>query len=320
MSHTNETVAILSIMSQIDKPSMERALKDANKTMQDIEIGFDGQKFKKKLVDEYNDAINEIYRLSPKINLSKLQRDALVNIINSKDAESANNALEEYIRNIKILVDLTTGNKDNRTIFDNLSPKNIDKIIRDWEKLAEKRRDYEEIKSGKNKTYHNEASNATKEARKLKELITLYNNEDQFKLGRENALSEKTISVLKTQLEINTDLSAEQEKQIRGYSKLLDMYNQMYKLKPDFGTTDYVKWNKEMERISGAILNRETDIKEYANNPSGFRSFLAGADGYTEAFEGFVKRHGEGVTSAISSYVDSILKSMKTSLLPSATS
>lgn len=314
MSRTNETVAILSIMAQIDKNSMERALKEANKTMKDIEIGFDGQKFENGLIDSYNEAINKLYKLSPKINLSKLQNDALVNIINSKDAESANNALKEYVRNLQILVDLTIGNKDNRTIFDNLSPKNIDKIIRNWEVLAKKRRDYESIRSGENTEYRNKANEIANRARTLKEIGLLYENSDDFSVGREIAVSDKTISVLKSQIGVTRDLTAEEEKQINQYSKRLDLYNQMMKLKPKFGTDDYIIWAKEMEHISKAIYTREKKMSEYAAKPTGFREFLADADGYSDAFSEFAKIHASGVNSAISGYIDAILKTMRSEI------
>lgn len=312
MGYSNETVAILSIMSQIDKKSMEQALKDANKSMQDVEIGFDGQKFKKKLIEEYNEAIEEIYRLSPKINLSKLQRNALVNIVNSKDAESANNALEEYVNNIKILLDLTTGNKDNRTIFDNISPKNLDKIIEKWGILAKKRRDYESVGSDKDENKHLEkAENAKKEAKSLTQLLNLYEKEDKYKKGREESTSDKYLSVLKTQLDINKKISSEQEGIIKDYSKYLDMYFQMSKSKPKYGTTDYIKWGKEMQNISEAILTSESKIKEFSNKPDGFRGFLSETEEYSSVFKDFTEKHTNNVTAAISGYFDTIKRSIK---------
>lgn len=272
MGHQN--IAILSIGAKIDKQSIQKAMNQVNESMKDIELDLNGSSFKGELVKQYLDAMDALKKKSKQINLSGFQGKFLEELFKSSDIESANKALESYVSTIENLISLTKSSGYKQNMFDNLSSKNLEDLINKHKELIDKRKELESLgKSGNEK----EIKAREIESRSINELLKNYEELDDYKKSRKDATSNNKINDIKKEIGLNKELSKEQEEEVVRYSKLLSLYKEMANAdnKPEKGTVERIKYNKELLAIVTEIHSTEKKLGEFSSKSSAYRTKLS---------------------------------------------
>ena len=99
----NNNVAILSIMSKFDEKSAREAAKRADKVYEEALSDIGNVNFDKKLIENFDKAMNLLKNKFKKVNLSSYTNSLLDSIFSDKDIKEKSEDIELFISKIEML-------------------------------------------------------------------------------------------------------------------------------------------------------------------------------------------------------------------------
>ena len=100
----NNNVAILSIMSKFDEKSAREAAKRADKVYEEALSDIGNVNFDKKLIENFDKAMNLLKNKFKKVNLSSYTNSLLDSIFSDKDIKEKSKDIELFISKIEMLL------------------------------------------------------------------------------------------------------------------------------------------------------------------------------------------------------------------------
>ena len=244
----NNNVAILSIMSKFDEKSAREAAKRADKVYEEALSDIGNVNFDKKLIENFDKAMNLLKNKFKKVNLSSYTNSLLDSIFSDKDIKEKSKDIESFISKIEMLKKASSGQDINA--FNTFSAKQIDALISRTEKLAEKQEEINE----KTREYNREATKIAKANRSISTIDKNYGNQDYS----------KTLESLKKSLGTEKEFTAEQNQSIENLSKMVNLYQTMEKSEPQKGTAEAIRYSKDLLAVTQKIKEERDKIDAFS--------------------------------------------------------
>ncbi len=237
----NNNVAILSLMAKFDDRSIEEAANKLGKTTEEALSNVGQDKFGQTIVNEFNKAMDTVKKKLKGVNLSSYTSNVLDSLFSDKDIQEKTKDLDKFIKNITNLSRSLSGLNPNS--LNSMNTKQLDAVIAKQEKILEKEQEI----ANKKKELEGSASNIANQKRTVQTISKNYLVSDYRKSNES----------LKKLLATGNDFDKNQEKSIEHLSKMLTLYSDMAKIEPAKGTTDTIRYNKDLLTIVREI-NKET--------------------------------------------------------------
>ena len=244
----NNNVAILSIMSKFDEKSAREAAKRADKVYEEALSDIGNVNFDKKLIENFDKAMNLLKNKFKKVNLSSYTNSLLDSIFSDKDITEKSKDIESFINKIEILKKASSGQDINA--FNTFSAKQIDALISRTEKLAQKQEEINE----KTREYNREATKIAKANRSISTIDKNYGNQDYS----------KTLESLKKSLGTEKEFTAEQNQSIENLAKMVNLYQVMEKSEPQKGTAEAIRYSKDLLAVTQKIKEERNKIDAFS--------------------------------------------------------
>ena len=244
----NNNVAILSIMSKFDEKSAREAAKRADKVYEEALSDIGNVNFDKKLIENFDKAMNLLKNKFKKVNLSSYTNSLLDSIFSDKDITEKSKDIELFINKIEMLKKASSGQDINA--FNTFSAKQIDALISRTEKLAQKQEEINE----KTREYNREATKIAKANRSISTIDKNYGNQDYS----------KTLESLKKSLETEKEFTAEQNQSIENLAKMVNLYQIMEKSEPQKGTAEAIRYSKDLLAVTQKIKEERDKIDAFS--------------------------------------------------------
>lgn len=244
----NNNVAILSIMSKFDEKSAREAAKRADKVYEEALSDIGNVNFDKKLIENFDKAMNLLKNKFKKVNLSSYTNSLLDSIFSDKDIKEKSKDIELFISKIEMLKKASSGQDINA--FNTFSAKQIDALISRTEKLAQKQEEINE----KTREYNREATKIAKANRSISTIDKNYGNQDYS----------KTLESLKKSLGTEKEFTAEQNQSIENLAKMVNLYQVMEKSEPQKGTAEAIRYSKDLLAVTQKIKEERDKIDAFS--------------------------------------------------------
>ena len=244
----NNNVAILSIMSKFDEKSAREAAKRADKVYEEALSDIGNVNFDKKLIENFDKAMNLLKNKFKKVNLSSYTNSLLDSIFSDKDIKEKSKDIELFINKIEMLKKASSGQDINA--FNTFSEKQIDALISRTEKLAQKQEEINE----KTREYNREATKIAKANRSISTIDKNYGNQDYS----------KTLESLKKSLGTEKEFTAEQNQSIENLAKMVNLYQTMEKSEPQKGTAEAIRYSKDLLAVTQKIKEERDKIDSFS--------------------------------------------------------
>lgn len=244
----NNNVAILSIMSKFDEKSAREAAKRADKVYEEALSDIGNVNFDKKLIENFDKAMNLLKNKFKKVNLSSYTNSLLDSIFSDKDIKEKSKDIELFISKIEMLKKASSGQDINA--FNTFSAKQIDALISRTEKLAQKQEEINE----KTREYNREATKIAKANRSISTIDKNYGNQDYS----------KTLESLKKSLGTEKEFTAEQNQSIENLAKMVNLYQIMEKSEPQKGTAEAIRYSKDLLAVTHKIKEERDKIDAFS--------------------------------------------------------
>ena len=244
----NNNVAILSIMSKFDEKSAREAAKRADKVYEEALSDIGNVNFDKKLIENFDKAMNLLKNKFKKVNLSSYTNSLLDSIFSDKDIKEKSKDIELFISKIEMLKKASSGQDINA--FNTFSAKQIDALISRTEKLAQKQEEINE----KTREYNREATKIAKANRSIPTIYKNYGNQDYS----------KTLESLKKSLGTEKEFTAEQNQSIENLAKMVNLYQVMEKSEPQKGTAEAIRYSKDLLAVTQKIKEERDKIDAFS--------------------------------------------------------
>ena len=244
----NNNVAILSIMSKFDEKSARQAAERANKVYDEALSDIGNVNFDKKLLENFDKAMNLLKNKFKKVNLSSYTNSLLDSIFSDKDIKEKSKDIELFISKIEMLKKASSGQDINA--FNTFSAKQIDALISRTEKLAQKQEEINE----KTREYNREATKIAKTNRNISTIDKNYGNQDYS----------KTLESLKKSLGTEKEFTAEQNQSIENLAKMVNLYQVMEKSEPQKGTAEAIRYSKDLLAVTQKIKEERDKIDAFS--------------------------------------------------------
>lgn len=244
----NNNVAILSIMSKFDEKSAREAAKRADKVYEEALSDIGNVNFDKKLIENFDKAMNLLKNKFKKVNLSSYTNNLLDSIFSDKDIKEKSKDIELFISKIEMLKKASSGQDINA--FNTFSAKQIDALISRTEKLAQKQEEINE----KTREYNREATKIAKANRSISTIDKNYGNQDYS----------KTLESLKKSLGTEKEFTAEQNQSIENLAKMVNLYQIMEKSEPQKGTAEAIRYSKDLLAVTQKIKEERDKIDAFS--------------------------------------------------------
>ena len=244
----NNNVAILSIMSKFDEKSAREAAKRADKVYEEALSDIGNVNFDKKLIENFDKAMNLLKNKFKKVNLSSYTNSLLDSIFSDKDIKEKSKDIELFISKIEMLKKASSGQDINA--FNTFSAKQIDALISRTEKLAQKQEEINE----KTREYNREATKIAKANRSISTIDKNYGNQDYS----------KTLESLKKSLGTEKEFTAEQNQSIENLAKMVNLYQTMEKSEPQKGTAEAIRYSKDLLAVTQKIKEERDKIDAFS--------------------------------------------------------
>lgn len=244
----NNNVAILSIMSKFDEKSAREAAKRADKVYEEALSDIGNVNFDKKLIENFDKAMNLLKNKFKKVNLSSYTNSLLDSIFSDKDIKEKSKDIELFISKIEMLKKASSGQDTNA--FNTFSAKQIDALISRTEKLAQKQEEINE----KTREYNREATKVAKANRSISTIDKNYGNQDYS----------KTLESLKKSLGTEKEFTAEQNQSIENLAKMVSLYQAMEKSEPQKGTAEAIRYSKDLLAVTQKIKEERDKIDSFS--------------------------------------------------------
>ena len=244
----NNNVAILSIMSKFDEKSAREAAKRADKVYEEALSDIGNVNFDKKLIENFDKAMNLLKNKFKKVNLSSYTNSLLDSIFSDKDIKEKSKDIESFISKIEMLKKASSGQDINA--FNTFSAKQIDALISRTEKLAQKQEEINE----KTREYNREATKIAKANRSISTIDKNYGNQDYS----------KALESLKKSLGTEKEFTAEQNQSIENLAKMVNLYQIMEKSEPQKGTAEAIRYSKDLLAVTQKIKEERDKIDAFS--------------------------------------------------------
>lgn len=244
----NNNVAILSIMSKFDEKSAREAAKRADKVYEEVLSDIGNVNFDKKLIENFDKAMNLLKNKFKKVNLSSYTNNLLDSIFSDKDITEKSKDIELFINKIEMLKKASSGQDINA--FNTFSAKQIDALISRTEKLAQKQEEINE----KTREYNREATKIAKANRSISTIDKNFGNQDYS----------KTLESLKKSLGTEKEFTAEQNQSIENLAKMVNLYQIMEKSEPQKGTAEAIRYSKDLLAVTQKIKEERDKIDAFS--------------------------------------------------------
>ena len=244
----NNNVAILSIMSKFDEKSAREAAKRADKVYEEALSDIGNVNFDKKLIENFDKAMNLLKNKFKKVNLSSYTNSLLDSIFSDKDIKEKSKDIESFISKIEMLKKASSGQDINA--FNTFSVKQIDALISRTEKLAQKQEEINE----KTREYNREATKIVKSNRSISTIDKNYGNQDYS----------KTLESLKKSLGTEKEFTAEQNRSVENLAKMVNLYQIMEKSEPQKGTAEAIRYSKDLLAVTQKIKEERDKIDSFS--------------------------------------------------------
>lgn len=244
----NNNVAILSIMSKFDEKSAREAAKRADKVYEEALSDIGNVNFDKKLIENFDKAMNLLKNKFKKVNLSSYTNSLLDSIFSDKDIKEKSKDIELFISKIEMLKKASSGQDINA--FNTFSAKQIDALISRTEKLAQKQEEINE----KTREYSREATKIAKSNRSISTIDKNYGNQDYS----------KTLESLKKSLGTEKEFTVEQNQSIENLAKMVSLYQIMEKSEPQKGTAEAIRYSKDLLAVTQKIKEERDKIDAFS--------------------------------------------------------
>lgn len=244
----NNNVAILSIMSKFDEKSAREAAKRADKVYEEALSDIGNVNFDKKLIENFDKAMNLLKNKFKKVNLSSYTNNLLDSIFSDKDITEKSKDIELFINKIEMLKKASSGQDINA--FNTFSAKQTDALISRTEKLAQKQEEINE----KTREYNREATKIAKANRSISTIDKNYGNQDYS----------KTLESLKKSLGTEKEFTAEQNQSIENLAKMVNLYQTMEKSEPQKGTAEAIRYSKDLLAVTQKIKEERDKIDAFS--------------------------------------------------------
>ena len=244
----NNNVAILSIMSKFDEKSARQAAERANKVYDEALSDIGNVNFDKKLLENFDKAMNLLKNKFKKVNLSSYTNNLLDSIFSDKDIKEKSKDIELFISKIEMLKKASSGQDINA--FNTFSAKQIDALISRTEKLAQKQEEINE----KTREYNREATKIAKANRSISTIDKNFGNQDYS----------KTLESLKKSLGTEKEFTAEQNQSIENLAKMVNLYQIMEKSEPQKGTAEAIRYSKDLLAVTQKIKEERDKIDAFS--------------------------------------------------------
>ena len=244
----NNNVAILSIMSKFDEKSAREAAKRADKVYEEALSDIGNVNFDKKLIENFDKAMNLLKNKFKKVNLSSYTNSLLDSIFSDKDIKEKSKDIESFISKIEMLKKASSGQDINA--FNTFSVKQIDALISRTEKLAQKQEEINE----KTREYNREATKIVKSNRSISTIDKNYGNQDYS----------KTLESLKKSLGTEKEFTAEQNRSVENLAKMVNLYQIMEKSEPQKGTAEAIRYSKDLLAVTQKIKEEREKIDSFS--------------------------------------------------------
>ncbi len=245
----NDSVAILSIMSKFDEKSAREAAKRANKVYEEALSDIGNVNFDRKLIENFDKAMNLLKNKFKKVNLSSYTNDLLDSIFSDKDIAKKSKDIETFINKISALKKASSGQDIN--VFNTFSTKQLDAVISKTDKLIKKQDEIEK----KTLNYKNEAEKIAKTSRNYDIISKNYNATDYSKV----------LESLKNSLDVQKNFNAEQNKSIENLAKMINLYQAIENSAPQNGTSDAIRYSKDLLSITQKIKEESDKIDLFSD-------------------------------------------------------
>lgn len=244
----NNNVAILSIMSKFDEKSAREAAKRADKVYEEALSDIGNVNFDKKLIENFDKAMNLLKNKFKKVNLSSYTNNLLDSIFSDKDITEKSKDIELFINKIEMLKKASSGQDINA--FNTFSAKQIDALISRTEKLAQKQEEINE----KTREYNREATKIAKANRSVSTIDKNYGNQDYSKI----------LESLKKSLGTEKEFTAEQNQSIENLANMVNLYQVMEKSEPQKGTAEAIRYSKDLLAVTQKIKEERDKIDAFS--------------------------------------------------------
>lgn len=244
----NNNVAILSIMSKFDEKSAREAAKRADKVYEEALSDIGNVNFDKKLIENFDKAMNLLKNKFKKVNLSSYTNSLLDSIFSDKDIKEKSKDIELFISKIEMLKKASSGQDINA--FNTFSAKQIDALISRTEKLAQKQEEINE----KTREYSREATKIVKANRSISTIDKNYGSQDYS----------KTLESLKKSLGTEKEFTVEQNQSIENLAKMVNLYQVMEKSEPQKGTAEAIRYSKDLLAVTQKIKEERDKIDAFS--------------------------------------------------------
>lgn len=246
----NNNVAILSIMSKFDEKSAREAAKRADKVYEEALSDIGNVNFDKKLLENFDKAMNLLKNKFKKVNLSSYTNNLLDSIFSDKDIAEKNKDIEIFIKKIDLLKKASSGQDINA--FNTFSSKQIEALISKTEKLSQKQNEINE----KTREYNREATKIAKTNRNISTIDKNYGKQDYSKI----------LESLKKSLGTEKEFTAEQNQLIENLAKMVNLYQVMEKSEPQKGTAEAIRYSKDLLAVTEKIKEERRKIDSFSSN------------------------------------------------------
>lgn len=256
----NNNVAILSIMSKFDEKSAKEAAQRANKVYDEALSDIGNVNFDKKLLENFDKAMNLLKNKFKKVNLSSYTNNLLDSIFSDKDVATKSKDIELFIKKIDLLKKASSGQDINA--FNTFSAKQIESLISRTDKLSQKQDEINE----KTREYNREATKIAKTNRSISTIDKNYGNQDYSKI----------LESLKKSIGAEKEFTAEQNQSIENLAKMINLYQTMEKTEPQKGTAEAIRYSKDLLAVVQKIKEERDKIDAFSQK--GASAYIANND------------------------------------------
>ncbi|WP_346961243.1 phage tail tape measure protein [Clostridium sp.] len=246
-------VGILTLSAALRDNSKELTAQ-AKKTIQkveenagdiDLNIGID------KIKDTLNQVNNLVGKKLKNVDLTKYYMDFTNSLLTAKrGTKDYENAIDELYKKIYALSEMSKSRHAN--VFETFNPSQLDNMIAMYEKLEDKRLEYENAKKQSKIDVKENIKGKTASS-----LLKSYSN--KYKDEYDN--SSKNIPDIKNSIKLTKELNSAQEDILSRYSKFITVYELMTKEAPDLKNISSEKDAKNAVEYYQNILNIFKEIK-----------------------------------------------------------
>ena len=248
----NNNVAILSLMAKFDEKSIEQAAAKLGKTTEQALSDVGKNEFGAAIVKQFNDAMKTVKGRLKGVKLSSYTNNLLDSLFSDKDIADKTKDLEDFANKISALSKSLTGLDKNS--LNSMNTRQLDAVIAKQEKILAKEQEIATKRAELEKTANNIASDTSKK-NTISSISKNYLSSD-YKKSNES---------LKKLLTTENEFEKSQEEAILNLSKMLALYSDMEKVKPEKGTSEAIQYSLELLTVVKEIQKISSKVDLFTN-------------------------------------------------------